>query len=131
MYIQKNSNKKNLEIFFVKIYIYTTFNNTIITITDNFGNVLSWISAGCCNFKGSKKSTPHTATVIAKKISEKFFSFLNHNVKQVLASIFIKGPGIGAESAIRTLSTFFLIKDISNITNIPHNGCRLKKMRRV
>ena len=131
MYIRK-SMKKNLEFMFVKIYIYTTFNNTIITVTNASGNVVTWVSSGCCKFKGSRKSTPHAASSVAKKTLEKLLLMLKNNVsKQIQSSIFVKGPGSGAESAIRVLNSFFIIKSISNITGIPHNGCRPKKMRRV
>ena len=131
MYIRKSA-KKSIDIMFVKIYIFTTFNNTIITVTNNFGNVLTWASSGCCKFKGSRKSTPHAASLVARKVLDKLFLILKSNVtKQLHSSIFVKGPGSGAESAIRVLNSFFVIKDISNITGIPHNGCRPKKMRRV
>ncbi len=131
MYIRK-SLRKDLDITFVKVYVYTTFNNTIITVTNVLGNVIAWSSSGCCKFKGSRKNTPHAASLVAKKILEKLSLLLKNNLsKQLQSSVFVKGPGFGAESVIRVLSTFFVIKDISNITGIPHNGCRPKKMRRV
>lgn len=124
--------KKNLHISFVKVYIHTTFNNTIVTVTDKDGNVISWSSGGCHKFKGARKSTPHAAGVVAKSAAEKFYSTAqNDTTEKIYAAVFIRGPGAGAESSIRAVSSFFVVKSISNITGIPHNGCRPKKMRRV
>lgn len=108
-------------------HIQATFNNTIITITDMEGNVLSWSSAGANNFKGSKKGTPfaagQAATIAATKAKE-------HGIRSL--EVKVKGPGSGRESAIRSLSAAGIeIKSISDVTPIPHNGCRPRKRRRV
>ncbi len=125
MQIKKKKNKKN--IFTGRIYIKASYNNTIITITDLIGNVLSWRSSGCEGFKGTKKSTPYAAQISAKSLSKKIRN--TYNIFSV--EIYIKGPGPGRESAIRSLSNFFRIIYIADITSIPHNGCRPPKERRV
>ena len=104
-------------------HIHSSFNNTIVTITDTQGNVLSWASAGELGFKGSRKSTPFAAGEAAKGAME-------HGLKTV--DVFVKGPGSGRESAIRSLQTAGLeITSIKDVTPIPHNGCRPPKRRRV
>jgi small subunit ribosomal protein S11 len=108
-------------------HIQSTFNNTIVTITDTSGNVISWGSAGLVGFKGSRKSTPYaaaqTADVAAKKAME-------HGMRQI--EVFVKGPGAGREQAIRSLQTAGLeVSAITDVTPIPHNGCRPPKRRRV
>lgn len=124
--------RKVLQISFVKVYIHASFNNTIVTITDKGGNVVAWSSGGCHKFKGSRKSTPHVAGVITKSAIEKFYTFVkNEASEKIFAAVFIRGPGSGAESCVRVVSSFFVVKSISNITGIPHNGCRPKKMRRI
>jgi small subunit ribosomal protein S11 len=108
-------------------FIKATFNNTIITLTDKFGNTISWASAGVLGFKGSKKSTPFAATQATQKAVEEAIS-------RGLASVEvrIKGPGGGREAAIRALRTAGLkVTKIMDITPIPHNGCRPPKKRRV
>ena len=110
-----------------RIYIYSTFNNTLITVTDNEGNVLNSGSAGTAGFKGSRKGTAFAAQRAAEDIAK---SGGDQGLKQV--DVFIKGPGQGRESAIRALTGIGLtIKSIRDITPIPHNGCRPPKRRRV
>ena len=108
-------------------HINSTFKNTIITITDNTGNTISWSSSGNKGFKGSRKSTPFAAQLAAEEAGKKA---MEHGMKHV--EIVIKGPGNGRESAIRALgSTGLNITVIKDITPIPHNGCRPSKRRRV
>ena len=121
----KKKSKKNIQTGIV--YIQSTFNNTIITITDVSGNVLSWSSAGARGFKGSRKSTPFAAQVAAGDAAAKA---MEHGLKNV--SVLVKGPGAGRESALRALSAAGLkVSLIRDITPIPHNGCRPPKRRRV
>ena len=109
------------------VHIQSTFNNTIITITDVSGNVISWSSAGARGFKGSRKSTPFAAQVAAGDAAAKA---MEHGLKNV--SVFVKGPGAGRESALRALAAAGLkINLIRDVTPIPHNGCRPPKRRRV
>ena len=111
-----------------KVYIQASFNNTIVTITDMSGNVLSWSSSGLMSFRGSKKSTPYAAQVAASNAAEKAIEAAGLREVDVLVS----GPGIGRESAIRSLANKGLsIKIIKDITPLPHNGCRPRKRRRV
>jgi len=122
---KKKKNKKNVQTGIV--YIQSTFNNTIITITDVSGNVLSWSSAGARGFKGSRKSTPFAAQVAAGDAAAKA---MEHGLKNV--SVLVKGPGAGRESALRALAAAGLkVSLIRDITPIPHNGCRPAKRRRV
>jgi small subunit ribosomal protein S11 len=108
-------------------HIQSTFNNTIISITDNDGNVISWGSAGGHGFKGSRKSTPYAAQVTAEATARKA---MEHGMKTI--EIFVKGPGSGREAAIRSLQAAGLdVTSISDVTPIPHNGCRPPKRRRV
>jgi small subunit ribosomal protein S11 len=108
-------------------HIQSTFNNTIISITDNDGNVISWGSAGGHGFKGSRKSTPYAAQVTAEATARKA---MEHGMKTI--EIFVKGPGSGREAAIRSLQAAGLdVSSISDVTPIPHNGCRPPKRRRV
>ena len=108
-------------------HINSTFNNTIITITDTTGNTISWSSSGNKGFKGSRKSTPFAAQLAAEEAGKKA---MEHGMKHV--EVVIKGPGNGRESAIRALgSTGLNITVIKDITPIPHNGCRPSKRRRV
>jgi len=110
-----------------KAYIQASFNNTIITITDPEGNVLSWSSAGANGFKGPKKATPYAAQTSSEKAVEKAKAYGLERVE-----VFVKGAGNGREQAIRGLHTGGLnIESITDITAIPHNGCRPKKSRRV
>ena len=108
-------------------HINSTFNNTIITITDNTGNTISWSSSGNKGFKGSRKSTPFAAQLAAEEAAKKA---MEHGMKNI--EVVVKGPGNGRESAIRALnSTGLKISIIKDITPIPHNGCRPPKRRRV
>ena len=108
-------------------HIQSTFNNTIVTITDVSGNVVSWSSAGVKGFKGSRKSTPFAAQLTAEDAAHKA---IEHGMKSV--NVFIKGPGAGRESALRALAaTGLRINLIRDLTPIPHNGCRPPKRRRV
>lgn len=108
-------------------HINSTFNNTIVTITDTSGNTVSWSSSGNKGFKGSRKSTPFAAQLAAEEAGKKA---IEHGMKNI--EIIIKGPGNGRESAIRALgSTGLNITIIKDITPIPHNGCRPSKKRRV
>ena len=109
------------------LYIHSTFNNTVITITDRTGNVLCWSSGGVVGFKGSRKSTPFAAQMAAEKVLKDAENF---GVQSL--DIRVKGPGAGRESAIRSVgNTRFKVKSIKDVTPIPHNGCRPKKKRRV
>ena len=108
-------------------YVKATFNNTMITITDNSGNVVVWASAGTAGFKGSKKSTPFAATMAAEKVGREAVGM---GVKRV--DVRVQGPGSGRESAIQALATAGLfVKSIQDVTPLPHNGCRPPKKRRV
>ncbi len=110
------------------VFIQATFNNTVVTITDLKGNVISWASAGKMGFKGAKKSTPYAAQIISADAAKKAVE--TANLREV--EVRVKGPGGGRESAIRALSSAGLIvKSIKDITPIPHNGCRPRKRRRV
>jgi small subunit ribosomal protein S11 len=108
-------------------FIQATFNNTIITITDLNGNAVSWSSAGVLRFKGSRKSTPFAAQLVAQDACRKA---MDHGMKQV--GVHVKGPGSGRESALRAIAASGLrITHIKDVTPIPHNGCRPPKRRRV
>lgn len=109
------------------VHIQSTFNNTIVTITDLSGNVLSWSSAGSRSFKGSRKSTPYAAGVAAEDAARKA---QEHGLKSV--AVFLKGPGSGREAALRSLQGVGLrVTKIRDVTPVPHNGCRPPKRRRV
>jgi len=108
-------------------HVHASFNNTIVTISDRQGNVLSWASAGGCGFRGSRKSTPFAAQVAAEKAG---VAALEHGVKSL--EVRVQGPGPGRESAVRSLNSVgFKITNIEDVTPIPHNGCRPPKKRRV
>ena len=110
-----------------RAHIHSSFNNTIVTISDVQGNVLSWASAGGLGFKGSRKSTPFAAGEVAETAAK---AAMEHGLKTV--EVYVKGPGAGRESAIRALQTAGLeITSILDVTPIPHNGCRPPKRRRV
>lgn len=109
------------------VHIQSTFNNTIVTITDSGGNVVAWSSAGIQGFKGSRKSTPFAAQMAAEDAAKKA---KEHGMKTV--EVYVKGPGPGRESALRALqATGFNVVMIKDVTPIPHNGCRPPKRRRV
>lgn len=108
-------------------HVHASFNNTIITITDRQGNALCWASAGGSGFKGSRKSTPFAAQVAAEKMKETMHEFGIENL-----DVYVKGPGPGRDSAVRALNAAgFRIANITDVTPIPHNGCRPPKRRRV
>jgi small subunit ribosomal protein S11 len=110
-----------------RAYVQSTFNNTIITLTDPNGNALSWGSAGGTGFKGSRKSTPYAAQMAAEGAARRA---MEHGLRQV--DVYVKGPGSGREAAIRALQTSGLnVLSIRDVTPIPHNGCRPPKRRRV
>ena len=122
---KKRRERKNIEKG--SAHIRSSFNNTIVTITDLNGNALSWASAGEMGFKGSRKSTPYAAQTAAETAAK---LAMEHGLKTV--EVYIKGPGQGRESAIRALQTAGLeIVSIKDVTPIPHNGCRPPKRRRV
>jgi len=108
-------------------HIHASFNNTIITITDRQGNTLTWATAGGSGFRGSRKSTPFAAQIASQKAGEVALEFGMKNLE-----VFIKGPGPGRESAVRALNAVGLkITNITDVTPVPHNGCRPPKKRRV
>lgn len=108
-------------------HIHASFNNTIITITDHQGNTLSWATAGGSGFRGSRKSTPFAAQIASKKAGELALEFSMKNLE-----VFVKGTGPGRESAVRALNAVGLnITNITDVTPVPHNGCRPPKKRRV
>ncbi len=110
-----------------RAYVQSTFNNTMVTLTDQVGNVVAWSSAGASGFKGSRKSTPYAAQVAAETAARKA---MEHGMRQV--DVFIKGPGSGREMAIRSLqATGIQVTSIADVTPVPHNGCRPPKRRRV
>ncbi len=123
--VKKRRERKNIEKGVV--HIRSTFNNTIVTITDVKGNAISWASAGELGYKGSKKSTPFAAQMAAEQAAK---TAAEHGMKS--AEVYVKGPGQGRESAIRAISTQGIeITVIKDVTPIPHNGCRPPKRRRV
>jgi small subunit ribosomal protein S11 len=110
-----------------RVYIQSTFNNTMVTLTDPQGNVIAWGSSGTAGFKGSRKGTPYAAQLAARDAARKA---AEHGLRQV--EVYVKGPGSGREAAIRSLQGSGLyITSITDVTPIPHNGCRPPKRRRV
>ena len=123
--IRKRRERKNIE--HGAAHIQSTFNNTIVTLTDSQGNALSWASAGELGFRGSKKSTPFAAQSAAETAAK---AAMEHGLKTV--EVYVKGPGSGREAAIRALqATGLEVTMIKDVTPIPHNGCRPPKRRRV
>ncbi|MDR3564670.1 MAG: 30S ribosomal protein S11 [Negativicutes bacterium] len=121
----KRKERKNIEIGVA--HIRSTFNNTIVTITDVKGNAISWASAGGLGFKGSRKSTPFAAQMAAEQAAK---AAMEHGMKTI--EVYVKGPGAGREAAIRSLQAAGLeVNMIKDVTPIPHNGCRPPKRRRV
>lgn len=111
-----------------KVYITSTFNNTLVTVTDEKGNTLGWGSAGAVGFKGTRRSTPFAATSAVDQVAKRVIA--NHGLRSV--EVYIKGPGSGRDSALRALKSAGLtISMIADVTPIPHNGVRPKKKRRV
>ena len=122
---RRRREKKNIERG--AVLISSTFNNTIVTITDVNGNAISWASSGGLGFRGSRKSTPYAAQTAAETAAK---AAMEHGLKSV--EVFVKGPGSGREAAIRALQTAGLeVSMIKDVTPIPHNGCRPPKIRRV
>ncbi len=112
---------------FAKVHIQCSFNNTIVSLTDDRGDVLIWATAGGSGFRGTKKGTPFAAGVTAKKVADRAVQL---GVKQV--AVFIKGPGPGRETAVRSLgSAGLMVISLKDVTPMPHNGCRPPKARRV
>ena len=122
---KKKREKKS--IYEGRVVIQATFNNTIVTISDMNGAVVSWSSAGSLGFRGAKKSTPYAAQTTAETAAQKAKAFGLEEVH-----VYVKGPGVGRESAIRALGNLGIrVRSIEDITPIPHNGCRPRKSRRV
>lgn len=111
----------------VKVKIRATFNNTLVTVTDTYGNVLAWSSAGNCGFKGSRKSTPFAASTIAEKALKHVVDY--NGAKE--ADIDVAGPGPGRDAALKAVAVYLKVGNIRDCTAIPHNGCRQPKKRRV
>jgi len=123
--VRRKKERKNIERG--QAHIQSTFNNTVVTLTDTQGNVLSWASAGQLGFRGSRKSTPFAAQQAAEEAAKKA---MEHGLKTV--EVYVKGPGAGREAAIRSLqATGLEVNLIKDVTPIPHNGCRPPKRRRV
>ena len=123
----RNKKKVSKNVINGVAHIRSTFNNTIVTIADTEGNVLSWASAGGLGFRGSRKSTPFAAQMAAEEATK---AAMEHGLKQV--EVYVKGPGAGREAAIRALQAAGLeVNSIKDVTPIPHNGCRPPKRRRV
>ena len=121
----KRRERKHIEIGIA--HIKSSFNNTVVTITDPQGNVLSWATAGSMGFKGSRKSTPFAAQMAAETAAR---AAMEHGLRQV--EVYVKGPGAGREAAIRSLQAAGIdVSAIKDVTPIPHNGCRPSKKRRV
>ncbi len=124
---RKGAKKSKRTLSSGKVHIYSTFNNTIITVTDHEGNTVTWGSAGSVGFKGSKKSTPYAARLATEQAIKAAISMGMQE-----AELFVKGPGPGRESAIRAVAALGIkVTAISDVTPVPHNGCRPPKRRRV
>ena len=124
---RKGARKKKRTLSSGQIHIFSTFNNTIVTITDREGNTVAWSSAGSVGFKGSRKSTPFAARLAAE---EALKAAMGMGLQE--ADLFVKGPGPGRESAIRAVQGLGLkVTSITDVTPVPHNGCRPPKRRRV
>ncbi len=122
---QRRRVRKNIAIG--QAHIKTSFNNTLVTLTDKEGNVIAWESAGSAGFKGSRKSTPFAAQVTAEACAKKG---MEHGLQKV--EVFVRGPGSGRETAVRSLQAAGLeILSVKDVTPVPHNGCRPRKRRRV
>ncbi len=126
---RRRTTKKKIrrQVPLAQAHIQATYNNTIITITDTDGNVLCWASAGSSGFKGSRKSTPYAAQMASRNVARQAREY---GVREL--QVFVKGPGPGREAAIRTLmGEGFTVVEITDVTPLPHNGCRPPKKRRV
>jgi small subunit ribosomal protein S11 len=125
--VRSGSKKEKKNVPFGRAYIFATFNNTIITITDQYGNAISWATGGTSGFKGSRKSTPYAAQLAAKNAAR---IAQEHGMREL--DVFVKGPGPGREAAIRALQAADMtLRSITDKTPVPHNGCRPPKKRRV
>ena len=124
---QRGARRQKKNVPHGQAHIQATFNNTIVTITDRQGNVINWSSAGTAGFKGSKKSTPYAARLAAQQAAK---AAVDNGMREV--DVFVKGPGSGREGAIRALQAAGLkVRSITDVTPIPHNGCRPPKRRRM
>jgi len=125
--VKKGGRKDRKNVPFAVANVHASFNNTVITICDQGGNVLSWSSAGCVGFKGSRKGTPFAAQMAAQAAGN---AAREHGVRQI--EVRVKGPGSGREASVRALQAIGMeVKTIKDVTPIPHNGCRAPKRRRV
>ncbi|MDR2500914.1 MAG: 30S ribosomal protein S11 [Treponema sp.] len=125
----KNTKKRKEKktVYEGNVYIQASFNNTIVTITDLMGNAVSWASSGGLGFRGAKKSTPFAAQTVTETAAQKA---IQAGLREV--HVYVKGPGIGRESAIRQLGALGIkVRSINDVTPVPHNGCRPRKTRRI
>ncbi len=124
---QRSARRVRKNVPYGQAHIHATFNNTIVTMTDQQGNAVTWASAGTSGFKGSRKSTPYAAQIAGQKAAEQA---MDHGMREV--DVFVKGPGPGREAAIRAIAgSGMKIRSITDGTPVPHNGCRPRKKRRV
>jgi small subunit ribosomal protein S11 len=124
---QRGSRRPRKNVPYGQVHIHATFNNTIVSVTDQQGNVVAWASAGSAGFKGSRKSTPYAARTAGQMAAQKALE-----IGMQEADVFVKGPGPGREAAIRAIQGGGLkVRSITDVTPIPHNGCRPRKKRRV
>lgn len=124
---EKKSKKESTKVPKGKAFVNATFNNTIITVTDMQGNTVAWASGGSMEFKGSRKATPYAAQLAARNVIDKA---KERGLSEI--EIYVKGPGVGRDSAIRSLATSGVkVSLIKDLTPVPHNGCRPRKKRRV
>jgi small subunit ribosomal protein S11 len=124
---QRGSRRPRKSVPYGQVHIHATFNNTIVSVTDQQGNVVAWASAGSAGFKGSRKSTPYAARTAGQMAAQKALE-----IGMQEADVFVKGPGPGREAAIRAIQGGGLkVRSITDVTPIPHNGCRPRKKRRV
>jgi small subunit ribosomal protein S11 len=124
---QRGSRKVRKSVPYGQAHIHATFNNTIVTMTDQQGNTVSWASAGTAGFKGSRKSTPFAAQMAGQNAAQ---AAMEHGMREV--DVIVKGPGPGREAALRSVASAGLkVRSITDITPVPHNGCRPRKKRRV
>ena len=124
---RRGKRKERKNISYGVAHIYSTFNNTIVSVTDKGGNVLAWASGGNVGFKGTRKSTPFAAQIAAQQVAK---AVQEHGVQEI--DVVVKGPGPGRESSVRALAALGIrITSISDVTPVPHNGCRPQKRRRI
>ncbi len=124
---QRGARRVRKNVPYGQAHIHATFNNTIVTMTDQQGNAVTWASAGTSGFKGSRKSTPYAAQIAGQKAAEQA---MEHGMREV--DVFVKGPGPGREAAIRAIAgSGMKVRSITDETPVPHNGCRPRKKRRV